>query len=60
MIVHLAGLSADEPVRLTYHLRARFPLSVWTLPTRAYDAANPGRAAVREPVQIEVSKPEES
>jgi len=60
MIVHLAGLSAEEPVRLNYRLRARFPLSVRTLPTRAYDAANPGRAVVREPVQIEVSRPEES
>jgi hypothetical protein len=55
MIVHLVGLSADQPVRFTYHLRARFPLSVQTLPTRAYDAANPGRAAVRAPVQVEVS-----
>jgi uncharacterized protein YfaS (alpha-2-macroglobulin family) len=54
MIMYLADLSAEEPVRFTYPLRARFPLTVWTLPTRAYDAANPGRAAVRAPVQITV------
>jgi hypothetical protein len=54
MIVHLADLPAGEPVRFIYHLRARFPLSVQTLPTRAYDAANPGRPAIRAPVRIEV------
>ena len=60
MIVHLADLSVEAPVRFTYHLKARFPLSVWTLPTRAYDAANPGQVAVREPVWIEVSGQEGS
>ncbi len=59
MVVHLADLSAEEPVRFTYHLRARFPLSVRTLPTRAYDAANPGQATVREPVRIAVSRLQE-
>jgi hypothetical protein len=54
VIVHLADLSAEAPVRFSYHLRAQFPLAVRTLPTRAYDAANPGRMAVREPVRIEV------
>ena len=52
--VHLADLSAEEPVRLVYTLRAAFPLSVRTLPTRAYDAANPTRVAVREPVRMQV------
>jgi hypothetical protein len=54
MVVHLDDLSAQEPVRFTYHLQAQFPLSVRTLPTRAYDAANPGQAAVREPLEITV------
>jgi hypothetical protein len=54
MIVHLDDLSAQEPVRFAYHLQAQFPLSVRTLPTRAYDAANPGQAAVREPVEITI------
>jgi alpha-2-macroglobulin-like protein len=59
VIVHLADLSAEEPVRLAYQLRAAFPLSVRTLPTRAYDAANPTKVAVREPVRIQVSRPGE-
>jgi hypothetical protein len=54
MVVYLADLSAEEPVQFAYRLRARFPLTVWTLPTRAYDPANPRRAAVRPPVQITV------
>ena len=47
-------------MRFTYHLRARFPLSVQTLPTRAYDAANPGQPAVRAPVYVTVSRQEGS
>jgi hypothetical protein len=54
MLVQMADLSADEPRRFTYHLQARFPLSVRTLPTRIYDAANSRRATVWEPVEITI------
>jgi hypothetical protein len=54
MIVYLADLSPEEPTQLVYHLQARFPLSVQTLPTRAYDAANPRAVSVQEPVRITV------
>jgi hypothetical protein len=52
--VYLSDLQFEQPIRLSYHLRAGYPLKVWTLPTRATDIANPQRPAVRAPVQIEV------
>jgi hypothetical protein len=58
MVVHLADLSADNPVQFTYRLRAEFPLSVQTRPTYAYQAADPQQRAVREPVWIEVTQQE--
>jgi hypothetical protein len=54
LVVHLANLSADRPVQFAYHLQAHFPLSVQTWPTYAYEAADPQRKAVREPVWIKV------
>jgi hypothetical protein len=54
IIVYLANLPSGAPIHLAYHLRARFPLSVRTLPARAYDAANPRQVTVREPVRIQV------
>ena len=52
--VYVRDLSAEQPASFRYRLRARFPLSAKTQPTRAYDLANPQRPAVREPAQIEV------
>ncbi len=60
IVAYLTDLSADRPVHFVYHLRGRFPLSVKTLPTRAYDAANPQRPSVREPVRIEVIEESDS
>jgi hypothetical protein len=52
--LYLTDLSAEEPLRFSYRLRARFPLIVRTLPSRAVDVANPQRPSIREPVEIEV------
>ena len=52
--VYLMGLSSKKPVRLTYRLRAGFPLRVLTQPSYGVDIANPQRPAVRAPVTIEV------
>ena len=52
--VYLVGLSNEKPVRLTYRLRAGFPLRVLTQPSYGVDIANPQRPAVRAPVAIEV------
>jgi len=52
--MYLVGLSNEEPVRLTYRLRAGFPLRVLTQPSYGVDIANPQRPAVRAPVAIEV------
>jgi hypothetical protein len=56
--MYLSDLSSAEPVRFSYVLQATTPLSVKTLPTRAYDLANPRRPAVLEPVRISVLQQE--
>jgi len=54
IVAYLTDLSAEQPVQFSYRLRARFPLSVKTQPTRAFDVANPQRPAIRQPIEIEV------
>ena len=54
VMMYVLDLSSEHPIRLSYRLRARFPLVVVTQPTYAVDVANPQRPAVRAPVEIEV------
>jgi hypothetical protein len=54
MIARVTNLPAEGPLQFAYHLQARYPLSVWTPPSRACPAGDPLRAAVRAPVRIEV------
>jgi hypothetical protein len=54
MLVSLANLPADEAYRFTYRLRALYPLSVQTPPSRAYAPADPAHARVHPPLQIDV------
>jgi hypothetical protein len=54
MVASLSPVPDKELLQFSYGLRALFPLSVWTPPSRAYLAGDPLRAAVRAPVQIEV------
>jgi hypothetical protein len=54
VVIHLTDLEPEQPVRLSYLLRAEYPLSVKTRTTRAYDVANPRYPAVVQPTRIEV------
>jgi hypothetical protein len=54
--LYLTDLDGERPVRLSYRLRAVFPLRVLTPPSYGFDTANPQRPAVRAPVQIVVNR----
>jgi hypothetical protein len=54
IVVYLENLSAEEPMRFSYRLWAKFPVSVRTQATYAVDVANPQRPAIRPPVELEV------
>jgi hypothetical protein len=56
MVVHLSGPEEERVVQFSYRLHARYPLSVWTAPSRAYLDGDPLRVAVRAPTRISVGE----
>jgi hypothetical protein len=57
LVISFFELSAQQPVRLDYHLRALYPVRASTGPTYARDVGNPQRPAVRAPIDVEVVRP---
>lgn len=56
IIVYLEKLAPGQSVRLTYGLRAKYPIHVQTPESKAYPYYNPERVAVSAPQVITVSK----
>lgn len=55
---YLIDLAGERPVNLVYHLRGKTPCAALTHPTWALDIANPQQPTWREPVRIEVKRPQ--
>lgn len=56
IIVYLEKLAPGQSVRLTYGLRAKYPIHAQTPESKAYPYYNPERVAVSAPQTITVSK----
>ena len=56
ILVYLANLAEGQPLTFTYHLRARFPLSVRSPASSAYDYYNPAVSGEKAPQLIEVKQ----
>lgn len=54
IILYLNNLSSEAPLRLSYRLRAKFPLRAKTASYRVYDYYNPDVAASQAPTEVEV------
>ena len=56
ILVYLANLSEGQPLTFSYRLQARFPLSVRSPASSAYDYYNPNVTGEKSPVAIEVKQ----
>jgi hypothetical protein len=56
IIIYLEDFSSAQPLRLSYRLRARFPMRAQTPPSTAYDYYNPAELTVRAPLELVVSE----
>ena len=55
ILVYLANLAEGQPLTFSYRLRARFPLSVHSPASSAYDYYNPSVAGEKAPLAIVVN-----
>jgi len=55
ILIYTRNLSAENPLTFTYHLRARFPLSVQTPASQTYDYYNPDVAGEQAPQLLVVN-----
>ena len=53
-ILYFNALAPGDAVRLTYRLRAKYPIRVQTFPSRAYEYYDPSVNAIAPPVRLEV------
>jgi uncharacterized protein YfaS (alpha-2-macroglobulin family) len=54
IVLYLEGLTAGEPLDLSYRIRARYPIRAQTPPSSAYDYYSPATSAVSAPAAIVV------
>ncbi|MBS3762394.1 MAG: hypothetical protein KGZ25_03715, partial [Planctomycetes bacterium] len=54
VILYFESIASDEPVRFTYHLRAKYPVKAKTPPTEVYQYYEPEVRDATQPVEIEV------
>jgi uncharacterized protein YfaS (alpha-2-macroglobulin family) len=55
-ILYFDSIAAGDAVRLSFRLRANYPVRARTFPSRAYEYYNPEANSVARPVQLEVAK----
>jgi hypothetical protein len=55
-MLYFNAIAPGETVRLTFRLRAKYPIRVRTFPSRAYEYYDPEVNSVAQPVQLEVAK----
>ena len=53
-ILYFDSIGANDTIKLTFRLRAKYPIRVHTFPTRAYEYYDPDVNSVARPVQLEV------
>jgi hypothetical protein len=56
ILVYVRNLTGDQPLNFSYHLQAKFPLTVQTPASTAYDYYNPDIAGEISPVQLVVAQ----
>ena len=55
-ILYFDSIGAGDTVRLSYRLRAKYPIRARTFPSRVYEYYDPEVSSVARPVQIEIRK----
>jgi len=53
-ILYFDSIAPGDSIKLTYRLRAKYPIRAHTFPTRAYEYYDPDVNSVARPVQLEV------
>jgi hypothetical protein len=53
-ILYFDSIPAGDSVKLSYRLRAKYPVRARTFPSIAYEYYNPGVSSVASPVQLEI------
>jgi hypothetical protein len=53
-ILYFDSIGAKDTIKLTFRLRAKYPIRAHTFPTRAYEYYDPDVNSVARPVQLEV------
>jgi len=56
VIVYVSNLSGAEPLNFNYHLKAKYPLSVQTPVSTAYDYYNPEQVGEVQPLVLTVTE----
>jgi len=55
-ILYFNSIAPGDTVRLSFRLRAKYPIRARTFPSRAYEYYDPEVNSVARPVQLEVAK----
>ncbi len=55
-ILYFNSIAPGDTVRLSFRLRAKYPIRAQTFPSRAYEYYDPDVNSVARPVQLEVAK----
>ncbi|MEO0137069.1 MAG: MG2 domain-containing protein [candidate division WOR-3 bacterium] len=56
IIIYLESISADKPVKLTYSLKAKYPIRAKVRASKVYEYYNTDKEAIAEPFEIKVTK----